>query len=173
MRRTIGSAIIWFVINDAVTSIGENLFAAQGTVLCLKVLDFLHAGAQKIAADDGAVSTSVNQRQFLGELLRECGFFAHLVFRTVREVNNPFNRPPDRDLSIGKKSTVSKASQTPPRSGRNGAPKRLPVEAPGPRAGAHSSYPQALWVGVGCRHAQIVVSGKVPHDYDENSNAAL
>jgi hypothetical protein len=172
MRQTVGRVIIWFVINEPVTWIGEDVFAVQGTVLCLKVLDFLHAGPQQIATDDSAISTSANQRQFLGELLRDCGFFAHLVFRVVRKVDNPFDRLADRNPSC-KKSKVLKASQTPPRSGRSVLPRRLPLEVLGLQAEEASSFPQALWVEVGCRHAQIIVSGKVSHDYGENPNAAL
>ena len=58
MRRTVGLAIIWLAINDPVTWVREELFAVQGTVLSLRVLDFLHVGAQQIAADDGAISAS-------------------------------------------------------------------------------------------------------------------
>ncbi len=172
MSGTIGTAIARVVINDPVTLNGEGLFAVQGTVLCLKVLDFLHAGAQQIAAEDSAISTSANQRQFLDELLRDCGFFAHLVFRVVREVDNPFDRSSDRNPAC-KKSKVLNALQTPPRSGRSVLPRRIPLEALAPQAEEPSSFPQALWVEVGCRHAQTIVSGKVPHDYGENPNAAL
>jgi hypothetical protein len=172
MRRTIRPAIIGFVISDAVTWIGDNFFTVHGTVLCLKVLDFLHAGAQQIAADDSAIRTSSDQRQFLRELLRDCGFFAHLIFRTVREVDNPFDRLSNRNPGC-KKSNVLKASQTPHRSGRSVLTKRLPLEALGSQAEEAPSFPQALWVDVGCRHAQIIVSGKVPHDYGENPNTAL
>jgi hypothetical protein len=172
MSRPVRTAIIWLVINDLVTWVGEEFLTIHGTVLCLKVLDFLHAGAQQIAADESAISTSANQRQFLGELLRDCGFFAHLVFRTVREVNNPFNRPPDRDLSC-KKSNSSKVSQTPPRSSRSVLSRPPLLEALGPQAEALSSFPQALWVEVGCRRVQTLVSGKARHDYGENSNATL
>jgi hypothetical protein len=52
-------------------------------------------------------------------------------------------------------------------------PRRPPLEVLGLQAEEASSFPQALWVEVGCRHAQIVVSGKVSHDYGENPNAAL
>jgi hypothetical protein len=172
MRWTVGPVIIWFAINDPVTWIGEELFAVQRTDLFLRVLDFPHVGAQQIAADNSAISTSVNQRHFLGELLRDCGFFAHLVFRVVRKVDNPFDRLSDRNPSC-KKSKVLKASQSPPRSGRSVLPRRPPLEVLGLQAEEASSFPQALWVEVGCRHAQIVVSGKVSHDYGENPNAAL
>jgi hypothetical protein len=172
MRRTVGLAIIWLAINDPVTWVREELFAVQGTVLSLRVLDFLHVGAQQIAADDGAISASINQRHFLGELLRDCSFFAHLVFRAVREEDNPFDRLSDRNPGC-KKSNVLKASQTLPRSNRSVLSRRLPLEALALQAGELRSLPQALWVEVGRRHAQTIVSGKVPHDQCENPNAAL
>jgi hypothetical protein len=172
MSWTVGPAIIWFAINDPVTWIGEELFAVQRTDLFLRVLDFPHVGAQQIAADDSAISTSVNQRHFLGELLRDCSFFAHLVLRAVREENNPFDRLSDRNPGC-KKSSVLSASPALPRSSRSVLSKRRPLEALAPQGEELRSFPQALWVEVGCRHARTIVSGKVPHDYGENSNAAL
>jgi hypothetical protein len=163
--------LIRFAINDPVTWIGEEFFAVQGTDLFLRVLDFPHVGAQQIAADDSAISTSVNQCHFHGELLRDCSFFAHLVFRAVREVDS-FDCCSGRSSGY-KKSKVLKASQTPPRSGGDVLPTRLSLETPGPQAEEPRSLPQALWVEVGCRHAQMIVSGKVPYDYDENPDAAL
>lgn len=171
MRWTVGLAIIWFAINDQGTWIGEELFAVQRTDLFLRVLDFPHVGAQQTAADDSAIGTSVNQRHFLGELLRDCGFFAHLVFRAVRAVDS-CDRSSGR-ASGYEKSKVLKASQTLPRSGRGVLPRRLSLETLGPQAEEPRSLPQALWVEVGCRHAQMIVSGKVPYDYGENPDAAL
>jgi hypothetical protein len=171
MRQTDGPAIILLAINDPVTRIGEESFAVQRTVLCWRVLDSPHVGAQQRAADDSAISTSVNQRHFLDELLRDTGFFAHLVFRLVREVDSS-DLFPSRD-SCCKKSKSSNASQSPPRSGRGVSPRRLSLETLGPQFEESRSVPQALWVEVGCRHAQMIVSGKVPYDYDENPDAAL
>lgn len=172
MRRAVGLAIIWFANNDPVTWTREELFAVGGTVLSLRVLDFLHVGAQQIAADGSAIGTSINQRHFLGELLRDCSFFAHLVFRAVREEDNPFDRVSDRNPVL-KKSNLLKAPQTLPRSSRSVLPRRLPLAALAHQAEELRSLPQALWVEVGCRHAQTIVSGKVPHDNGENPNAAL
>jgi len=171
MRRTVGPVIIRLAINDPVTRIGEELFAVQGTVLCLRVLDFLHVGAQQKAADNSAISTSVNQRHFLDELLRDTGFFAHLVFRTAREVDR-FDCSSGQDSGC-KKSKVLKASQTAPRSDRGSLPRRLPLQTLCPQAEKAQSFSQALWVEVGCRHAQIIVSGKVLYDYGKNPDAAL
>jgi hypothetical protein len=161
----------------------------QGAALCLKVLDFLHAEARQTAVGEaagtisiqkpGAVSlkakcslrpcqekcepnlahgpqlvTSANQRQFLTELFRNCGFFAHLVFRQVRP----------------KEFNVIKPSQTLPQAG---LPRRLLVEGPGTPAETPSSLLQTLWVEVGCRQMQILVSEKERHDNGEDSKPAL
>jgi hypothetical protein len=109
-------------------------------------------------ADGSQLGTSANQRQFLGELLRDCGFFAHLVLRQVRAVDNPSNRVVDRDSGC-KKSNVVKVSQTLPRSASSTLPRRLRGEAPGPQGEAPLSL-QTLWVEVGCRHVKILVSDK-------------
>jgi hypothetical protein len=171
MRWTVGPAIIWFAINDPVTWIGEDFFAVQRTDLFFRVLDLPHVGAQRIAADDSAISTSVNQRHFLGELLRDCGFFAHLVFRAVREANRV--DPSSSRASGYKKSKDLRTYQTSPRSGRDVLRGRLSLGTLGRQAEEPRSLPQALWVEVGCRHAQMIVSGKVPYDYGENSDDAL
>jgi hypothetical protein len=191
VSKTVASTITRFVISELVTLIAEDLFAVEGAALCWKVLDFLQTGAEQTAVGEaaGTISiqrssvlscqqkrelhlangpqpgTSANQRQFLSELLRNCGFFAHLVFRQVRPVAG-------RD-SARKKSNVVKALQTLPRSGPGVSPKRLPVEAPGSQAETPSSLLQTLWVEVGCRHVQILVSEKERHDYGEDSKPAL
>jgi len=171
MRPACGPGIILFAIDDPVTWVSEGLFAIPRIALCLRVLDFLHAGAQKIAADSGATSTSINQRHFLDEIHRDCGFFAHLVFRAVRKVDS-LDRPSDRN-SGSKKAKVLKASQKPLRSGSSVLPRQLLLETPGLQAEEPGSLPHALWVEAGCRRAQTVISGKGPHDYCENPSAAL
>jgi hypothetical protein len=167
MSRLVGPAIIWIVINDPVTWVGERLFAILRTGLCLKVSDFPHAGTQEIAADEGAISTSANQRHFLDELLRDCSFFAHLVLRAVREVDS-FGHPSYRNSGY-RKSKVFQGLQTPSRSVRSVFPRRRTSEP----LCLQAEDPQALWVEVGCRHAQIIVSGKVSYEHGENPNAAL
>ena len=171
MRRAVGPAIIAFAIDYPVTWIGKGLFGIPRIVLCLRVLDFLHAGAQQIAADNGATSTSINQRHFLDEILRECGFFAHLVFRVVRNADS-LDRPSDRD-SGSKKTRALKTSQKPLRSGSRVLPRQLLLETSGLQAEDPGSLPHALWVEAGCRRAQTVISGKGPHDYCENPSTAL
>jgi hypothetical protein len=122
-------------------------------------------------ADNGATSTSINQRHFPDEIHRDCGFFAHLVFRAVRKVDS-FDRPSDRD-SGSKKTQASKAAQRPLRSGSRVLPRQLLLEASSLQADEAGSLPHSLWVEAGCRCAQTVVSGKGPHDYCENPSAAL
>ncbi len=116
-------------------------------------------------ADGAQLSTPAIRRQFLGELVRDCGFFAHLVFRQVRTERHPSNRLLDRD-SPRTKLNVVKGSQTPPRSSSDVEASSLQPEAP-------SSFLQTLWVEVGCRHVQTHVSEKECHEYGENSKPAL
>jgi hypothetical protein len=210
VSKTFASMITRFVISDPVTLIGENLFAVQSAVLCLKVLDVLYTGAQQIAAGKAAgtisvlrsaalspktkcdlqadlpsqerrelylehepqLGTSANQCQFLGELLRNCSFFAHLVLRHVRAVDSPSNRLVDQD-SACKKSNIVQVSQTLPRSSLSVLRRRLPLEATDPQTEAPSSLLHTLWVEVGCRHVRILVSEKERHDYGQDSKPAL
>ncbi len=116
-------------------------------------------------ADGAQLSAPAIRCQFLGELLRDCGFFAHLVFRQVRTVSTPSSRLVDRD-SPRTKLNVVKGSPTPPRSSSSG-------EASSLRLGASSSFLPSLWVEVGCRHLQMHVSGKGCHEHRENSKPAL
>jgi hypothetical protein len=52
-------------------------------------------------------------------------------------------------------------------------PRRLSLETPEPQAEEPRTLPQALWIEVGCRRAQMIVSGKVTYDYGENPDVAL
>ena len=123
-------------------------------------------------AEEPQLSSSANRRQFLGELLRDCGFFAHLVFRQVRTAGNPSRRLADRD-SPRKRLQVVKISPTPPRPSSDRLPRQRPVEAPGLEPEASSSLLQSLWVEVGCRHVQPLVAEKERHEYGEDSKPAL
>ncbi len=114
-------------------------------------------------ADGVQLSTPVIRRQFLDELLRDCGFFAHLVFRQVRAASKPSSRFLDPDSSQTKLNVV-KVSQTPPRSRSNVLPRHLPAEA---------SDLHPLWVEVGYRHVQTHLPEKECHDYGENPKPAL
>jgi hypothetical protein len=116
-------------------------------------------------ADGAQLSAPAIRRQFLGELLRDCGFFAHLVFRQVRTVRNPSSRLVDRD-SPRTKLNVVKGSPMRSRSRSSGEASSLPP-------GASSSFLPSLWVEVGCRQVQTHVSGKECREYGENSKPAL
>ncbi len=194
MSKTIASTITQLVISNPVPRIGSNLFALPWSALCSKVQPIAAAEAADTAsiqepaalrpktrwnlqvvlpcnekgelplADGAQLSTPAIRRQFLGELLRDCGFFAHLVFRQVRAVRHPSSRLLDR--SPRTKLNVVKGSQTPPRSSSDVEASSLQPEAP-------SSFLQTLWVEVGCRHVQTHVSEKECHEYGENSKPAL
>jgi hypothetical protein len=99
-----------------------------------------------------------NREQFQVALLENCSFFADLVLRHVRAEGNPSGSLLERDWSRKKLNGV-RILPTPPRSKANVAlnkrPEKqaLPPETP-------SSLLQTLWVEVGCRHVQTLVSEK-------------
>jgi len=195
--------ITQLIISNPVTWTGSNLLALPWAALCSNVLPLLKTATQpRVAAEaadtasiqdpaalgaktrgnlqvvrpcnekdelllaDGAqLSTPAIRRQFLGELLRDCGFFAHLAFRQARAGLNPSSRLSDRD-SPRTKLNLAKGWRTPPRSSFDGEASSLPPETP-------SSVLQTLWVEVGCRHAQTLISEKEHHEYGEDSKPAL
>jgi hypothetical protein len=116
-------------------------------------------------ADGAQLGAPAIRRQFLGELLRDCSFFAHLVFRQVRTVRNSSSRLADRD-SPRTKFNVVKNSPVSPRSSSSG-------EASSLQSGVSVSFLPSLWVEVGYRHVQTHVSGKECHEYREDSKPAL
>jgi hypothetical protein len=99
-----------------------------------------------------------NRQQFQVALLENCSFFADLVLRHVRAEANPSGSLLERDWSRKQLNGV-RILRTPPRSKANVAlnkrPEKqaLPPETP-------SSLLQTLWVEVGCRHVQTLVSEK-------------
>jgi hypothetical protein len=113
-------------------------------------------------ADGVRVRNEANRQQFHVALLEDCSFFAHLVLRHVRAGSHRSSCLLEGD-SPSKKLNVAKVSQTSPRSSSNIA---LQAEAP-------SSLLQTLWVEVGCRHAQTLVSEKECHEHREGSKPAL
>lgn len=97
-----------------------------------------------------------NRRQFQAALLENCSFFAGLVLRQVRGGGDP-SRDLGRDSSR-KKLNVVRVSPTPPGSKARVVlglrpEEPLPPETP-------SFLPPSLWVEVGWRHLQTVVSEK-------------
>lgn len=93
-----------------------------------------------------------NRQQFQVALLENCSFFADLVLRHVRAEGNPSGSLLER-----KKLNGVRILPNPPRSKANVALNKrpdkqaLPPESP-------SSLLQTLWVEVGCRHVQTLVS---------------
>jgi hypothetical protein len=122
---------------------------------------------------DGArLRNEANRQQFQVALLEDCSFFAHLVLRHVRAGGHRSSCLLERD-SPPKKLNVAKVSQTRPRSSSNILPRNLPVEERALQPEVPSSLLQTLWVEVGCRHAQTLVSEKECHEYREGSKPAL
>ncbi len=126
----------------------------------------------KDAGDGTQLSDDTNRRQFHVALLENCSFFAHLVLRHVRAGGNPSSCFLGRDSSR-KKLNVARVSQALARSSANTLPGQLPVEERSLQPEAPSSSLQTLWVEVGRRHAQTLVSEKERHEYRENSKPAL
>jgi hypothetical protein len=119
--------------------------------------------AQRVAL--AQLRDDTNRRQFHVAVLEDCRFFAHLVFRHVRAGGNR-NSP-------RKKCNVAKVSQTLPQPTSDILPRQLPVEEQALPPETPSSLLQTLWVEVGCRHAQTLVSEKERHEYRENAKPAL
>jgi hypothetical protein len=120
--------------------------------------------AQQVA-DAAQLRDDTNRWQFHVALLEDCSFFAHVVLRHVRAGGNR-NSP-------RKKCNVAKVSQTLPRSSSDILPRQLPVEERALQPEAPLSSLQTLWVELGCRHAQTLVSEKERHEYRENAKPAL
>ena len=99
---------------------------------------------------------NANRRQFQAALLENCSFFADLVLRQVR-ARSDSSHALGRDSSREKLNVV-RVWPTPRRSKERvalGPPAEEPVPSETP-----SFLLPALWVEVGCRHLQTVVSEK-------------
>jgi hypothetical protein len=134
----------------------------QRELACLAVVQAQRCAA---GADDAPLRDDTNRRQFHAALLEDCSFFAHLVLRHVRAGGN-------RNSPL-KKRNVAKVSQTLPRPSSDILLRHLPVEERALQPEAPLSSLQTLWVEVGCRHAQTLVSEKERHEYRENAKPAL
>ena len=121
-------------------------------------------------AEGGRLRDHATRQQFQVALLENCSFFADLVLRQVRAGRNPSDGLLERDSSRKKWNGVQ-VSPAPLRSKANLVGQRpeklaLPPETP-------SSLLQTLWVEVGCRHVQTLVSEKERHEYGKDSKPAL
>ena len=112
-------------------------------------------------ADGVQLGNDANRRQFQVAVLENCSFFADLVLRQVRAGSDPSRGLLEQDSSRKKLSLV-RVSPTPPRSKTKWVRPR-PEELALPPA-IPSSVVQTLWVEVGCRHVQILVSEKERHE---------
>ena len=122
-------------------------------------------------AEGEELGDDANRRQFQAALLEHCSFFADLVLRQVRAGGDRSDGLLERD-SIRKKLNVVRVSPTPPRSKANVVLWQRPEE-PAPPLETPSSLLPTLWVELGCRHVQTLVSEKERHEYGEDSKPAL
>ena len=112
------------------------------------------------------LGADANRRQFQVALLENCSFFADLVLRQVRAGGDRSGGSLERD-SFGKKLNVVRVSPTPPRAKANVMLWQRAEEPALPRETPSSLLP-TLWVEVGCRHLQTLVSEKERHEYGED-----
>lgn len=127
--------------------------------------------AQRVA-EGARIRDEANRQQFHVALLEDCSFFARLVLRHVRAGGNPSRYLLGR-YSPGKKRNVVEVSQTILRSSSSILSWPLLMEERALQPEASSPSLQTLWVEVGCRHAQTLVSEKECHEYRKDSKPAL
>lgn len=111
--------------------------------------------AQRVA-EDARLRADANRKQFHVVLLEDCSFFARLVLRYVRAGGNPSRCLWDRNSPRKKWKSRSRL-----------------VKERAVQPEVASSFLQTLWVEVGCRHAQTLVSEKERHEYGKDSKPAL
>ena len=152
------------LLHDSAFPVSPNLWNSQAPRSCAR------KNAQG-GAEGGRLPDDANRQQFQVALLENCSFFADLVLRQVRAGGDSSRVLLEQDSSR-KKLNVVRVSPTPPRSrakvvlGQQPEESALPPETP-------SSVLQTLWVEVGCRHVQTLVSEKERHEYGEDSKRAL
>jgi hypothetical protein len=122
-------------------------------------------------AEGGRLRDDATRQQFQVALLENCSFFADLVLRQVRAGSNPSDGLLERDSSRKEWNGVQVSPAPPPSKanvvlGQRPEQLALPPETP-------SSLLQTLWVEVGCRHVQTLVSEKERHEYGKDSKPAL
>ena len=122
-------------------------------------------------AKGGRLRDDATRQQFQAALLENCSFFADLVLRRVRAGSDSSGSLLERDLSRKKLNAV-RVSPTPSRSKANVMPQQ-PSEEPTLPPETLSSLLPPLWVEVGCRYLQTLVSEKERHEYGEDSKPAL
>ena len=164
------NAAVAIIENDAASTLlrrlvapGEeaNTLAESACPVCSSTwnshasLSYLPKDAQRVA-EGARLRDDENREQFRVALLEDCSFFARLVLRYVRAGGNPSRCLLDRNSPRKKSKSRSRLVKE----------RALQPEMP-------SSFLQTLWVEVGCRHAQTVVSEKERHEYRKDSKPAL
>jgi hypothetical protein len=152
------------LLHDSVFPVSPNQWNSQAPRSCAR------KNAQG-GAEGGRLRDDANRQQFQLALLENCSFFADLVLRQVRAGGDPCSDLLERDSSR-KKWNVVRVSPTPPRS-RAKVVLGQRLEEPGLPPETPSSVLQTLWVEVGCRQVQTLVSEKERHQYGEDSKPAL
>jgi hypothetical protein len=179
-------AVVAIVENDAASTLLSQLVAPREEANTLAesacrvsssrrgshvVLSCAPKDAQRVA-EGAQLSDDANRGHFVLALLEDCSFFARLVLRHVRAGGNPSRYLLDR-YSPGKKRNVVEVSQTILRSSSSMLSRPLLMEERSLQPEAHLPSLQILWVEVGCRHAQSLVSEKERHEYRKDSKPAV
>jgi hypothetical protein len=160
--------------NDAASTLLPQFCRVSSTSLDSHApLSCVLKDAQRVA-EGARIRDEANRQQFHVALLEDCSFFARLVLRHVRAGGNPSAYLLDR-YSPGKKRNVVEVSQTILRSSSSilSGPLMMEERSLQPEAEAASPSLKTLWVEVGCRHAQTLVSEKERHEYRKDSKPAL
>jgi hypothetical protein len=152
------------LLHDSAFPVSPNHWNSQASRSCAR------KNAQG-GAEGGRLRDDANRQQFQVALLENCSFFADLVLRQVRAGGDPSSGLLERDSSR-KKLNVVRVSPKPPQSRANFVPGQRPEE-PALQPETLSSVLQTLWIEVGCRHVQTLVSEKECHEYGEDSKCAL
>jgi hypothetical protein len=134
-------------------------------------LSWVLKDAQRVA-EGARIRDEANRQQFRVALLEDCSFFARLVLRHVRAGGHASGDLLDR-YSPGKKRNVVEVSQTILRSTSSILSRPLLMEERSLQPKGPSPSLQTLWVEVGCRHAQALVSEKERHEHRKDSKPPL
>jgi len=179
-------AVVAIVENDAASTLLSQLVAsreeantlAESACRISSSSRYSHAPLSSVPKDaqrvaEGArISDEANRQQFHVALLEDCSFFARLILRHVRAGGNASGNLLDRD-SPRKKRNVVQVSQTFLRPRSSTVSRALLVEGRCLQPETPSSSLQTLWIEVGCRHTQTLVSEKERHEYRKDSKPAL
>lgn len=163
-RLAVASEPVHVLLHDSAFPVSRNHWNSQTP------RSWVCKDAQSEAEGRG-LRDDANRQQFQVALLENCSFFADLVLRQVRAGRDSSGGLLERDLSRKKLNAV-RVSPTPSRSKANVVLRQRSEEPTLPPETLFSLLP-TLWVEVGCRHLQTLVSEKERHEYGEDSKPAL